>query len=178
MMKFAKRTDKVLTIIYTVISVLLIATFILLLIYAGGLMNNAGGSIIKAGSYSPDDYTAGYRFMGHLFYGGLSFTASVFLSVFLYIIAIYAALFALPLIIITIFAYFGMALYKKTQNPKHIKRNLIVKIVYTAIWTILALIMTINDVGFVVMFVILALVLSLLFSALYGMTNHEYFSEY
>ena len=43
---------------------------------------------------------------------------------------------------------------------------------------ILALIMTINDVGFVVMFVILALVLSLLFGALYGMTNHEYFSEY
>lgn len=83
-----KGTDKVLTIIYTVFSVLLIATFILLLIYAGGLMNNAGGSIIKAGSYSPDDYTAGYRFMGHLFYGGLSFTASVFL----YIIAIYAAL--------------------------------------------------------------------------------------
>ncbi len=173
MMKFAKRTDKVLTIIYTVISVLLIATFILLLIYAGGLMNNAGGSI-KTSSYSPDDYTAGYRFMGHLFYGGLSFTASVFL----YIIAIYAALFALPLIIITIFAYVGMALYKKTQNPKHIKRNLIVKIVYTAIWTILALIMTINDVGFVVMFVIMALVLSLLFGALYGMTNHEYFSEY
>ncbi len=137
-------------------------------------MNNAGGSINKAGSYSPDDYTAGYRFMGHLFYGGLYFTASVFL----YIIAIYAALFALPLIIITIFAYVGMALYKKTQNPKHIKRNLIVKIVYTAIWTILALIMTINDVGFVVMFVILAVVLSLLFSALYGMTNHEYFSEY
>ncbi len=173
MMKFAKRTDKVLTIIYTVISVLLIATFILLLIYAGGLMNNAGGSI-KTSSYSPNDYTAGYRFMGYLFYGGLSFTASVFL----YIIAIYAALFALPLIIITIFAYVGMALYKKTQNPKHIKRNLIVKIVYTAIWTILALIMTINDVGFVVMFVILAVVLSLLFSALYGMTNHEYFSEY
>ena len=167
-MKFAKGTDKVLTIIYTVFSVLLIATFILL------LMNNAGGSIIKAGSYSPDDYTAGYRFMGHLFYGGLSFTASVVL----YIIAIYAAFFALPLIIITIFAYVGMALYKKTQNPKHIKRNLIVKIVYTAIWTILALIMTINDVGFVVMFVILAVVLSILFAALYGMTNHEYFSEY
>lgn len=173
MMKFAKRTDKVLTIIYTVISVLLIATFILLLIYAGGLMNNAGGSI-KTSSYSPDDYTTGYRFIGSLFYGVLYFTASVFL----YIIAIYAALFALPLIIITIFAYVGMALYKKTQNPKHIKRNLIVKIVYTAIWTILALIMTINDVGFVVMFVILAVVLSLLFSALYGMTNHEYFSEY
>ncbi len=173
MMKFAKRTDKVLTIIYTVISVLLIATFILLLIYAGGLMNNAGGSI-KTSSYSPDDYTTGYRFIGSLFYGGLYFTASVFL----YIIAIYAALFALPLIIITIFAYVGMALYKKTQNPKHIKRNLIVKIVYTAIWTILALIMTINDVGFVVMFVILAVVLSLIFSALYGMTNHEYFSEY
>lgn len=173
MMKFAKRTDKVLTIIYTIISVLLIATFILLFIYAGGLMNNAGGSI-KTSSYSPDDYTARYRFIGSLFYGGLYFTASVFL----YIIAIYAALFALPLIIITIFAYVGMALYKKTQNPKHIKRNLIVKIVYTAIWTILALIMTINDVGFVVMFVILAVVLSLLFSALYGMTNHEYFSEY
>ena len=173
MMKFAKGTDKVLTIIYTVISVLLIATFILLLIYAGGLMNNAGGSI-KTSSYSPDDITAGYRFIGSLFYGGLYFTASVFL----YIIAIYAALFALPLIIITIFAYFGMALYKKTQNPKHIKRNLIVKIVYTAIWTILALIMTINDVGFVVMFVILAVVLSILFVALYGMHEHEYFAEY
>ena len=79
MMKFAKETDKVLTIIYTVFSVLLIATFILLLIYAGGLMNNAGGSINKTGSYLPDDYTAGYRFMGYLFYGGLYFTASVFL---------------------------------------------------------------------------------------------------
>lgn len=173
MMKFAKRTDKVLTIIYTVISVLLIATFILLLIYAGGLMNNAGGSI-KTSSYSPDDITAGYRFIGSLFYGGLYFTASVFL----YIIAIYAALFALPLIIITIFAYVGMALYKKTQNPKHIKRNLIVKILYTAIWTILALILTINDVGFVVMFVILAVVLSILFVALYDMHEHEYFAEY
>ena len=30
-------------------------------------MNNAGGSIIKAGGYSPDDYTAGYRFMGIYF---------------------------------------------------------------------------------------------------------------
>lgn len=46
MMKFAKGTDKVLTIIYTVFSVLLIATFILLLIYAGGLMNNAGGAVL------------------------------------------------------------------------------------------------------------------------------------
>lgn len=172
-MKFAKGTDKVLTIIYTVFSVLLIATFILLLISAGGLMNNAGGSI-KTGSYSPDDITAGYRFMGHLFYGGLSFTASVFL----YIIAIYAAFFALPLIIITVFAYVGMALYKKTQNPKHIKRNLIVKIVYTGIWTILALIIAINDIGFVVIFVIFAFILSLLFGALYGMSDHEYFSEY
>ena len=63
--------------------------------------------LLKLAAISPDDYTAGYRFMGHLFYGGLSFTASVFL----YIIAIYAALFALPLIIITIFAYVGMALY-------------------------------------------------------------------
>ena len=137
-------------------------------------MNNAGGSIIKAGSYSPDDYTAGYRFMGHLFYGGLSFTASVFL----YIIAIYAALFALPLIIITIFAYIGMALYKKTHNPKHIRRNLIVKLIYTSIWTILSLIMTIKDIGFVVVFVSLAVVLSILFAAVYGMREHEYFSEY
>ena len=47
MMKFAKETDKVLTIIYTVFSVLLIATFILLLIYAGGLMNNAGAVLLK-----------------------------------------------------------------------------------------------------------------------------------
>ena len=41
MMKFAKGTDKVLTIIYTVFSVLLIATFILLLIYAAVLLKLA-----------------------------------------------------------------------------------------------------------------------------------------
>ena len=67
MMKFAKRTDTALTIIYTVISVLLIAVFILSLISAGGLMNGAGGSL-KTSSYSPDDITAGYRFIGSLFY--------------------------------------------------------------------------------------------------------------
>lgn len=173
MMKFAKRTDKALTIIYTVISVLLIAVFILSLISAEGLMNGAGGSL-KPDSYSPDDITAGYRFIGSLFYGVLPFTASIFL----YIIALYAAFFALPLIIITVFAYVGIALYKKTQNPKHIRRNLIVKIVYTSIWAVLSLVMTIKDIGFVVIFVILAVVLSLLFAALYGMHDHEYFAEY
>jgi uncharacterized membrane protein len=173
-MKFAKGTDKVLTIIYTVISILLILAFILSLIYAGSLMNHAGSTALKTGNYSADDVTAGYQVIGNLFSGGLSFTASVFL----YIIAIYAAFFALPLVIITIFAYIGMALYKKTNNPKHIRRNLIVKIIYTCIWTILALIMAVNDVGFVVIFVILAFILSLLFGALYGMSDHEYFSEY
>ena len=47
MMKFAKGTDKVLTIIYTVFSVLLIATFILLLIYAGGLMTMPAAVLLK-----------------------------------------------------------------------------------------------------------------------------------
>ena len=173
-MNFARKTDKVLTIIYTVISILLIAAFVLSLVYAGSIMNHAGSGILNSRNYSADDYTAGYRLIGNIFSSGLSFTASVFL----YIIAIYAAFFALPLVIITVFAYIGMALYKKTNNPKHIRRNLIVKIIYTCIWTVLALIMAINDVGFVVIFVIFAFILSLLFGALYGMSDHEYFSEY
>lgn len=169
-MKFAKGTDKVFTIMYTVISVLLILIFILSIVYAGGIMNNISKHTLINSNYSADDITAGYRAIGGIF----SFTASIVL----YVIAIYTAIFALPLIIITIFAYIGMALYKKTRNPKHIRRNLIVKLVYTSIWTILSLIMTIKDIGFVVVFVSLAVVLSILFAAVYGMREHEYFAEY
>ena len=169
-MKFAKGTDKVFTIMYTVISVLLILIFILSIVYAGGIMNNISKHTLINSNYSADDITAGYRAIGGIF----SFTASIVL----YVIAIYTAIFALPLIIITIFAYIGMALYKKTRNPKHIRRNLIVKLIYTSIWTILSLIMTIKDIGFVVVFVSLAVVLSILFAAVYGMREHEYFSEY
>ena len=173
-MKFAKGTDKVFTIMYTVISVLLILIFILSIVYAGGIMNNISKHTLINSNYSADDVTAGYRAIGGIFYGGISFTASIVL----YAIAIYTAIFALPLIIITIFAYIGMALYKKTRNPKHIRRNLIVKLIYTSIWTILSLIMTIKDIGFVVVFVSLAVVLSILFAAVYGMREHEYFAEY
>ena len=144
-MKFAKGTDKVFTIMYTVISVLLILIFILSIVYAGGIMNNISKHTLINSNYSADDITAGYRAIDGIF----SFTASIVL----YVIAIYTAIFALPLIIITIFAYIGMALYKKTRNPKHIRRNLIVKLIYTSIWTILSLIMTIKDIGFVVVFV-------------------------
>lgn len=174
-MKFAKGTDKVFTIMYTVISVLLILIFILSIVYAGDIMNNISKHTLINSNYSADDITAGYKAIGGIFYGGIiSFTASIVL----YVIAIYTAIFALPLIIITIFAYIGMALYKKTRNPKHIRRNLIVKLIYTSIWTILSLIMTINDIGFVVVFVSLAVVLSILFAAVYGMRDHEYFAEY
>lgn len=169
-MKFAKGTDKVFTIMYTVISVLLILIFILSIVYADGIMNNISKHTLINSNYSADDITAGYRAIGGIF----SFTASIVL----YVIAIYTAIFALPLIIITIFAYIGMALYKKTRNPKHIRRNLIVKLIYTSIWTILSLIMTIKDIGFVVVFVSLAVVLSILFAAVYGMREHEYFAEY
>ena len=169
-MKFAKGTDKVFTIMYTVISVLLILIFILSIVYAGGIMNNISKHTLINSNYSADYITAGYRAIGGIF----SFTASIVP----YVIAIYTAIFALPLIIITIFAYIGMALYKKTRNPKHIRRNLIVKLIYTSIWTILSLIMTIKDIGFVVVFVSLAVVLSILFAAVYGMREHEYFAEY
>lgn len=169
-MKFAKGTDKVFTIMYTVISVLLILIFILSIVYASGIMNNISKHTLINSNYSANDITAGYRAIGGIF----SFTASIVL----YVIAIYTAIFALPLIIITIFAYIGMALYKKTRNPKHIRRNLIVKLIYTSIWTILSLIMTIKDIGFVVVFVSLAVVLSILFAAVYGMREHEYFAEY
>lgn len=173
-MKFAKGTDKVFTIMYTVISVLLILIFILSIVYAGCIMNNISKHTLINSNYSADDVSAGYKAIGDIFYGGISFTASIVL----YVIAIYTAIFALPLIIITIFAYIGMALYKKTHNPKHIRRNLIVKLIYTSIWTILSLIMTIKDIGFVVVFVSLAVVLSILFAAVYGMREHEYFAEY
>lgn len=169
-MKFAKGTDKVFTIMYTVISVLLILIFILSIVYADGIMNNISKHTLINSNYSADDITAGYRAIGGIF----SFTASIVL----YVIAIYTAIFALPLIIITIFAYIGMALYKKNRNPKHIRRNLIVKLIYTSIWTILSLIMTIKDIGFVVVFVSLAVVLSILFAAVYGMHEHEYFAQY
>ena len=169
-MKFAKGTDKVFTIMYTVISVLLILIFILSIVYADGIMNNISKHTLINSNYSADDITAGYRAIGGIF--------SITASIVLYVIAIYTAIFALPLIIITIFAYIGMALYKKTRNPKHIRRNLIVKLIYTSIWTILSLIMTIKDIGFVVVFVSLAVVLSILFAAVYGMREHEYFAEY
>ena len=109
--------------------------------------------------------------MVHAYVGSVSI-------VLLYVLAVYAVLFGLPIVFITIFSYIRIILYKKTRNPKHIRRNLIVKLIYTSIWTILSLIMTIKDIGFVVVFVSLAVVLSILFAAVYGMREHEYFSEY
>ena len=67
---------------------------------------------------------------------------------------------------------------RDSNNPKHIRRNLIVKIIYTGIWTVIALIMTIKDIGFVVIFAIPAIILSILIAAVYGMREHEYFPEY
>ncbi len=109
--------------------------------------------------------------MGHAYVGSVSI-------VLLYVLAIYAVIFGLPIVVITIFSYVRIILYKKTRNPKHIRRNLIVKLIYTGIWTILSLIMTIKDIGFIVVFVLLAIVLSILFAAVYGMREHEYFAEY
>ena len=98
--------------------------------------------------------------------------------VLLYILAVLAVIIGLPVTVITIFAYIGIILYKATNNPKHIRRNLIVKIIYTGIWTVIALIMTIKDIGFVVIFAIPAIILSILIAAVYGMREHEYFPEY
>ena len=141
-MNFARKTDKVFTIIYTIISILSIIILIMTHIYPG-----------------------------HIYIGSTSI-------VLLYILAVLAVIIGLPVTVITIFAYIGIILYKATNNPKHIRRNLIVKIIYTGIWTVIALIMTIKDIGFVVIFAIPAIILSILIAAVYGMREHEYFPEY
>ena len=112
-----------------------------------------------------------YKRQVHAYVGSVSI-------VLLYVLAVYAVLFGLPIVFITIFSYIRIILYKKTRNPKHIRRNLIVKLIYTSIWTILSLIMTIKDIGFVVVFVSLAVVLSILFAAVYDMREHKYFAQY
>lgn len=170
MMKFAKGTDKVLTIIYTVISIISIIILITNAIYPDKFINNMSG-MFSSNNYQIYNANSLLKLMEHAYIGSLS-------VVILYILSIFAVILGLPLTVITIFAYIRIIAYKKTQNPKHIRRNLIVKIVYTSIWAVLALIMTIKDIGFVVIFVILAVVLSFLFAALYGMHEHEYFAEY
>lgn len=169
-MKFAKKTDKVFTIIYTVISLLSIIILIVAAIYPGKFINNISGMLSPA-NYQSYNVNSLLSLMVHAYVGSVSI-------VLLYVLAVYAVLFGLPIVFITIFSYIRIILYKKTRNPKHIRRNLIVKLIYTSIWTILSLIMTIKDIGFVVVFVSLAVVLSILFAAVYGMREHEYFAQY
>lgn len=169
-MKFAKKTDKVFTIIYTVISLLSIIILIVAAMYPGKFINNISGMLSPA-NYQSYNVNSLLSLMVHAYVGSVSI-------VLLYVLAVYAVLFGLPIVFITIFSYIRIILYKKTRNPKHIRRNLIVKLIYTSIWTILSLIMTIKDIGFVVVFVSLAVVLSILFAAVYGMREHEYFAQY
>ena len=169
-MKFAKKTDKVFTIIYTVISLLSIIILIVAAMYPGKFINNISGMLSPA-NYQSYNVNSLLSLMVHAYVGSVSI-------VLLYVLAVYAVLLGLPIVFITIFSYIRIILYKKTRNPKHIRRNLIVKLIYTSIWTILSLIMTIKDIGFVVVFVSFAVVLSILFAAVYGMREHEYFAQY
>lgn len=169
-MKFAKKTDKVFTIIYTVISLLSIIILIVAAMYPGKFINNISGMLSPA-NYQSYNVNSLLSLMVHAYVGSVSI-------VLLYVLDVYAVLFGLPIVFITIFSYIRIILYKKTRNPKHIRRNLIVKLIYTSIWTILSLIMTIKDIGFVVVFVSFAVVLSILFAAVYGMREHEYFAQY
>ena len=169
-MKFAKKTDKVFTIIYTVISLLSIIILIVAAMYPGKFINNISGMLSPA-NYQSYNVNSLLSLMVHAYVGSVSI-------VLLYVLAVYAVLFGLPIVFITIFSYIRIILYKKTRNPKHIRRNLIVKLIYTSIWTILSLIMTIKDIGFVVVFVSFAVVLSILFAAVYGMRELEYFAQY
>ena len=169
-MKFAKKTDKVFTIIYTVISLLSIIILIVAAMYPGKFINNISGMLSPA-NYQSYNVNSLLSLMVHAYVGSVSI-------VLLYVLAVYAVLFGLPIVFITIFSYIRIILYKKTRNPKHIRRNLIVKLIYTSIWTILSLIMTIKDIGFVVVFVSFAVVLSILFAAVYGMREHEYLAQY
>ena len=169
-MKFAKKTDKVFTIIYTVISLLSIIILIVAAMYPGKFINNISGMLSPA-NYQSYNVNSLLSLMVHAYVGSVSI-------VLLYVLAVYAVLFGLPIVFITIFSYIRIILYKKTRNPKRIRRNLIVKLIYTSIWTILSLIMTIKDIGFVVVFVSFAVVLSILFAAVYGMREHEYFAQY
>ena len=169
-MKFAKKTDKVFTIIYTVISLLSIIILIVAAMYPGKFINNISGMLSPA-NYQSYNVNSLLSLMVHAYVGSVSI-------VLLYVLAVYAVLFGLPIVFITIFSYIRIILYKKTRNPKNIIRNLIVKLIYTSIWTILSLIMTIKDIGFVVVFVSFAVVLSILFAAVYGMREHEYFAQY
>lgn len=169
-MKFAKKTDKVFTIIYTVISLLSIIILIVAAMYPGKFINNISGMLSPA-NYQSYNVNSLLSLMVHAYVGSVSI-------VLLYVLAVYAVLFGLPIVFITIFSYIRIILYQKTRNPKHIRRNLIVKLIYTSIWTILSLIMTIKDIGFVVVFVSFAVVLSILFAAVYGMREHEYFAQY
>lgn len=169
-MKFAKKTDKVFTIIYTVISLLSIIILIVAAMYPGKFINNISGMLSPA-NYQSYNVNSLLSLMVHAYVGSVSI-------VLLYVLAVYAVLFGLPIVFITIFSYIRIILYKKNRNPKHIRRNLIVKLIYTSIWTILSLIMTIKDIGFIVVFVSFAVVLSILFAAVYGMREHEYFAQY
>lgn len=121
-MNFARKTDKVFTIIYTIISILSIIILIMTHIYPDKFFNNLYGSFsaINNKTFSINNL---FHLIGHIYIGSSSI-------VLLYILAVLAVIIGLPVTVITIFAYIGIILYKATNNPKHIRRNLIVKIIY------------------------------------------------
>lgn len=107
-MKFAKKTDKVFTIIYTVISLLSIIILIVAAMYPGKFINNISGMLSPA-NYQSYNVNSLLSLMVHAYVGSVSI-------VLLYVLAVYAVLFGLPIVFITIFSYIRIILYKKTAT--------------------------------------------------------------
>lgn len=107
-MEFAKKTDKVFTIIYTIISILSIIILITASIYPGRFINNILG-LFSSNSYQTYNTNTLLNLMGHAYIGSFS-------VIILYILSIFAVICGLPLTVITIFSYIRMIVYRKTQN--------------------------------------------------------------
>ena len=81
-MKFAKKTDKVFTIIYTVISLLSIIILIVAAMYPGKFINNISGMLSPA-NYQSYNVNSLLSLMVHAYVGSVSI-------VLLYVLAVYA----------------------------------------------------------------------------------------
>ena len=97
-MNFARKTDKVFTIIYTIISILSIIILIMTHIYPDKFFNNLyeSFSAINNKTFSINNL---FNLIGHIYMGSSSI-------VLLYILAVLAVIIGLPFTVITIFCLY------------------------------------------------------------------------
>ncbi len=166
-MKFATKTDKVLTILYTIVCIFLLIVIGISVYYGLNLIHSASGYI------NANTTQDGYVVLFDLLAGGTTGSIGLILLALAIIVGIYDFI----LLLVLIFAYIGYHNYKKKGTIQSIKHNLIVKLIYSGIQTTWLVINTIDNKWNPLYAVLFGIVTILCLYALYTMSKEPVLIE-